>query len=166
MKKTDNNNNFKAPEGYFDSLSDQIFLKMEREKINYNEGSDFGVPKGYFDALTDKVLAKLKVDERKTVLIGPLKKYYYIAASIAAVILIMIGLLPNRNDNILANSDIEGYFEFIGLDVSYYELAEMFPVGDMDINEILDFQLTNENVIDYLSNNIKDLDELNLNNDD
>ncbi|MCM4166403.1 hypothetical protein KCTC52924_03336 [Arenibacter antarcticus] len=169
MKKINKDNSFRVPEGYFDSLSDNVFTKMESEKMESTEHDDFRVPEGYFDSFTDRVLAKLETEENKTVPVRSLKRYYYIAASVAAVLLIIVGLQwkdISNSDTVLANSDIEDYFEFNGLGVSSYELAEMLPVSDMDINEILDFQLDNENFIDYLNTNIEDFEELNLNNDD
>ncbi|GGW21817.1 hypothetical protein [Arenibacter certesii] len=173
MKKSGKNKVFKVPDGYFDTFSDQLFSKMESERIDYTKGDDFSVPEGYFDTLTDKILGKLENEEKQNVRVFSLKRYSYIATSIAAVLLLVIVLQwkdqtisNNSNSDILANSDIEDYFELNGLGVSSYEIADMFPSNDMDITDLLDTQLDNESVIDYLSVNIKDIEELNLSNDD
>lgn len=170
MKRMEKNNGFHVPDGYFDSLSDEIFSKMEADKMNYTEGEDFKVPSGYFDAFTDRVLTKVRMEESKVVPVIPLKKYYFIAASIAAVLVLLLTLQWSGGgldtEGILANSDIEDYFEINGWEVSPYDLAEMFPESDMDFNDILDYQIDDENVIDYLSTNIQDIEELNLSDDD
>ncbi|WP_026808880.1 hypothetical protein [Arenibacter latericius] len=170
MKKAVKNNGFGVPDGYFKDFSDQLFAKMDSEKIDYTKGNDFRVPDGYFDTLTDKVLNKLEKEEKQNVPVFSLKKYYYIAASIAAVLLLVIVLQwknqSTSNTYIIANSDIEDYFELNGWGVSSYDIADMFPENEMDLTGLLDPQLDNESVIDYLNDNITDIEELNLTNDD
>src|SRR5690606_2764048 len=141
-----------------------------RENATFHENDGFRVPKGYMDTLSEKVLQRLEKEETKVLPIRSYRKHYYAVASIAAVLILFIGLLWNRNNAFtysdLAGSDIEEYFDFNGWGFTSYELTEILPMDQMDMSMILEQQLDNEKVIDYLSNNIKDLEELNLNQDD
>ena len=168
MKKVNEHSGFNVPEGYFDTFTDRVFSKMEMEKVNSSENEDFKLPEGYFDTLTDKIL--LKVETEKEVPVRSLKRWYYAAASIAAILLMMLSFpwnkTANNNENILAITDIENYLELDGWGGSSYELTEMFLDNDLELSAIPDNQLDQESVIEYLSANIVDLEELNWNNDD
>lgn len=170
MKKENNKIDFKVPEGYFESLTSHIMSKVAREDTASQGNDGFIVPEGYMEALSEKVLQRLETEETKVLPIRSYRKHYYVVASIAAILILFIGLLWNRNNPFtysdLARSDIEEYFDLNGWGFSSYDLAEILPVDQMDLNEILEQQLDNEKVIDYLSTNIKDLEELNLNQDD
>src|SRR5690606_385775 len=170
MKKENKNIDFKVPEGYFDSLTPQIMGKVAKEGTAFHGKEGFMVPLGYMDTFSEKVLQRLESGEVEIVPLRSFRKHYYAVASIAAVLILFSGLLWDRNNaytySDLAKSDIEGYFDLNGWEFSPYELAEILPVDQMDLNGILEQQLDNEKVIDYLSYNIKDLEELNLNQDD
>jgi len=170
MKTEKQKIDFKVPEGYFDSLTPQIMDKVVTENTVFQDHDGFIIPEGYMDAFSEKVLQRLETGGAKVLPIRSYRKYYYAAASIAAILILFGGLLWNRNDTLtyseLAKSDIEEYFDFNGWAFSSYELAEILPVDQIDFDGIWEQQLDNENVIDYLSNNIKDLEELNFNHDD
>lgn len=166
MDRNNENNSFKVPKGYFDSLTDQIMGKVAMEAPIESKNEGFTVPEGYFDSLEDKIYQKLNEGDTQVISLNPYKKYYYIAASIAAVILVYLGLqwnlegTPAYSD--LANTDIENYLEFDDLGISSYELAEMLPIEEMDINDMLEHRIEDENIIDYINSNIDDFEELNL----
>ncbi|MEQ9581314.1 MAG: hypothetical protein RIM68_04035, partial [Arenibacter sp.] len=108
--------------------------------------------------------------ETKVIPLKSYKKHYYTAASVAAVVLLFLVVqfntdkTPSYSD--LANSDIEHYFEFNDLELSSYDLAEILPIDDLDLNDILESRLDNDNIIDYLDSHIEDFEELNMHNDD
>jgi len=158
------------PEGYFDSLTSHIMDKVEKDDVALRYNDDFMIPEGYMDTFSEKVLQRLETEEVKVLPLRSFRKHYYAIASIAAVLVLFIGLLWNKNNaytySDLANSDIEGYFDLDGWEFSPYELAEILPVDQMDLHGILEQQLDNEKVIDYLDDNIKNLEELNLSQDD
>ena len=92
MGKISKNDGFKTPEGYFEGLTDRILSKMEDESADLPKSDGFQVPDGYFDSVNKEILSKLERPEPKVVKLYPYKKLLYTAASIAAVLLIFIGL--------------------------------------------------------------------------
>ncbi|MCK0145690.1 hypothetical protein MWU78_08550 [Arenibacter sp. F26102] len=172
MNRINKNNSFKVPEGYFDSLSANIMDKISKEEASMSPNEGFKVPEGYFDDLNTKILQKLENSsvETKVIPLKSYKKHFYAVASVAAVLLLFIVIQFNSDKTLsysdLANSEIEQYFEFNDLELSSYDLAEILPINDMDLNDILENRLDNDNIIDYLDTHIEDFEELNLHNDD
>lgn len=166
MKNKNIKTDFKVPEEYFDSLTSRIMGKVAGEDNGLQDNDGFIVPEGYMDTFSDKVLQRLNEGETKVLPIPSYRKHYYAVASMAAVLLLFIGLLLNSDNDLttpdLAESDIEQYFDLNGWEFTSYDLAEILPIRQIDLDEILEEKLDNEKVIDYLSNNIKDLEELNL----
>ncbi len=170
MNKSDKNNDFKTPEGYFESLTDKLLDKLSKEDSILPKEDGFTIPEGYFDSLHNNIKRKLDGEETQVVQLHRYRKYYFAAASIAAVVLVIFGLNWNLSGETtfedLASSDIENYFEDNDLGLSSYEIAEVLPMDELDINDILETQLNENNVIEYLSDNIDDFEELNLDNDE
>src|SRR5690606_2786055 len=170
MKKEKQKNDFKVPEGYFDSLPLRILDKVAAENSVFQDNDGFIIPEGYMDTFSEKVLQRLETGKSEVLPIRSNRKYYYVAAYIAAILILFGGFLWNRNDTLtysdLAKSDIEEYLDFNGWAFSSYELVEILPVDQIDFDRIWEQQLDHEHVVDYLSNNIKDLEELNFSHDD
>lgn len=170
MNKSDKNSGFKTPEGYFEGLTDKLMGKLSEEDSVLPKKDGFTVPEDYFETLNEKIRAKVNKKEPKVVQLNPYRKYYFAAASIAAVALVVFGLNWNASGEAtfedLANSDIESYFENNELGLSSYEIAEVIPVDELEISDILENQLNEDNVFEYLNDNIDDFEELNLDNDE
>lgn len=170
MNKSSKNNGFKTPDGYFDGLNDKIMAKLSEESSVLPKDDGLVVPDNYFETFNEKVLSKVNQKETKVVQLIPYRKYYFAAASIAAVALVIFGLNWNSSSEptfeSLAESDIESYFEDTELGLSSYEIAEVIPVDDLEISDILENQLNEDNVIEYLNDNIDDFEELNLDSDE
>jgi len=170
MNDSNKNSGFKTPQGYFESLSDKLMGKLSHEESILPKEDGFAIPKDYFETLNQKILAKLNEKESKVVQLHSYRKYYYAAASVAAIILLVFAI--NRNTanaptfEDLASSDIESYFENNEMGLSSYEIAEVLPIDELEINDILENQLNEDNVIEYLNENIEDFEELNLDNDE
>lgn len=49
---------FKAPEGYFESMEDQVLSKLNTKELPTKTG--YEVPPSYFDSIEEKVLSKIK----------------------------------------------------------------------------------------------------------
>ncbi len=166
MKESNKNNPFKTPKGYFENFEGNLLDKLKEEKLDLPEEDGFVVPEGYFDSLPKRTKHKLDADENKVVHLNPYRKYYYAVASMAAIVLIFLGLNWNNSKEVtfddLANADFEAYFEANELGLSTYEIAEVLPVDELEINDILENQLDEENVIDYLNENIDNIEDLNL----
>jgi len=158
-------NGFKTPEDYFNSFTDNLMIKLSEELTIEKKVDGFTIPKAYFDSLYQNIHNKIHTPESKVIKLNALKKYYYVAA-VAAVVLIFIGIsLTNKTEitfDDIAISDIENYFDDNELDMSTYELAQMLPIDELEIKDIIDTQLNDENIIDYIDNSIDNFEELNL----
>lgn len=172
MNKINKNNSFKVPDGYFDTLSGNIMDKIHKEKSAMSTSPGFKVPEGYFENLNTKIFQKLENQpvETKIISLKSYKKHFYAVASVAAIVLLFIGIQFNGSKVLsysdLANSDIEEYFEYNDMELSSYDLAEILPLNDLDLNDILENRLDNDNIIDYLNSHVEDFEELNLHNDE
>ncbi|MEA1786935.1 hypothetical protein U1E44_12605 [Arenibacter sp. GZD96] len=171
MKKLQSKNGFKIPEGYFENVSERILHTIEHTaQEKPNEG--FKVPANYFDHLDQRILKRLEPPKGKLITHNAFTKYYYAAVAIAAIFLVFFGLNKNPVQNAifdfedLSFSDIETYFETNEFGFTSYEIAEMIPVDQLEINDVLVNELLQENVIDYLYNNTDNFEEFNLENND
>lgn len=166
MKKFDKNNPFKTPEGYFKEFDGKLLDKLSYGEPTIPKKDGFGMPKGYLDDLNANIHQKLNVSEVKVIPLTSYKKHYYAAASIAAIALVVLGLNWNSSEDIdfedLAHTEIETYFEDNELGLTTNEIAEMLPVDELEINDILSNQFNEENMLDYLNDNLDDFEELNL----
>lgn len=166
MKEFNENNPFKTPEEYFESFDDRLMDKLSEESSNIPKEEGFDLPEGYFDGLHKNIQGKLDNQETKVVQLHPYKKYYYAVASIAAIVLVIFGLNWNTSEELrfedLAEADIENYFENNEFDLSAYEIAEVIPLDELEINDILVNRFEEENMLDYLNENIEDFETFNL----
>lgn len=163
MGKKRKNSGFTTPEGYFEGFTDDLLNKMSKEASSLPNKDGFKVPEGYFDSLNKKVLEKVTEKEIKVIRLQAYKKYFYAAASVAAIVLLVLSMQWKDKSSFtfddLARTDIEIYLEENDLGLSSYELAEVLLTEEMEVNDILNIELDDENIIDYLEDNI---DELNL----
>ncbi|MBT8322251.1 MAG: hypothetical protein KJO94_02125 [Eudoraea sp.] len=167
MDKKYKKEGFKLPEGYFEGLTDRILERVAEDTSDLPEKEGFTVPEGYFDSLNERVRAKtFPGEDPKVVRLNPWKKYYFVAASIAALIVIVIGFRLSQAESYtfsdLANAELESYLNETDLGLTSYEIAEVLPIEELEVNDILDNALNEESIIDYLDENVEDLDELNI----
>lgn len=166
MKDSNKNNPFTTPEGYFENFTDRLRDKLSQESHDLPKEEGFIVPDDYFDGVYENVQNQLAPKATKVVQLHPYRKYYFAAASIAAVALLTFGLNWNASEKLtfesLAESEIENYFETNEYDLSAYELAEVIPLDELNIDDMLTNRFEEENVINYLDENIDDFEELNL----
>jgi len=166
MEESNKKNPFKIPEGYFDKLTDGLLEKLSEEKLVLPEEDGFAVPESYFDELHKNIQQKLDSEETRIVQLYPYRKYYIGAASVAAVLLLFYGLNWNTTEEFafddLANADIEAYFETNEMGLSTYEIAEEIAIDELEIFDILENELSEEDVVDYLDDNIENIEDLNL----
>lgn len=166
MEASNKNNPFKTPEGYFENFTGNLMDKLDEGRLDLPKNDGFTVPEDYFDGLKKSVLDKLEPPETKVVRLHSYKRYYAVAASIAALFVLWIGLNwgqeeePTWND--LASTDIETYFETNELGLTTFEIAEVLPIDELEITDILENQFKEEDVIEYLDENIDDIEDLNL----
>lgn len=158
-------NPFKTPQNYFDSFEDKLMDKLSTKESVMPKARGFTVPDNYFDMFNDKLTSKLN-KKTKVIPLYPIKKIMAIVASIAAIAIIFLGYNWNRTEELsisdLANTDIEAYFENNEFDLTSYEIAEVLPFTDTEFSNMLNSSIENENILDYLSDNTNDFEELNL----
>ncbi|WP_297695606.1 hypothetical protein [uncultured Eudoraea sp.] len=166
MGKKRKNSGFKAPKGYFEGFTDDLLDKMSKETSSLPKEDGFAVPESYFDNLNKKILDKVSEKESKVIRLKPYRKYFYVAASVAAILILVLSIQRSGKSSFtfddLARTDIENYLEENELGLSTYELAEVLLIEELEVNDILNSELDDENIIDYLEDNIDDIDELNL----
>ncbi len=167
MKKIPKKNSFKTPPGYFEGLTERIQERMQEEDAQqFPKEEGFAVPDTYFDNLEKEILASTTQKETPVIQLSSYKKYLYTAAAIAAIFVLVIALPWNRSQTItfddLAEVDITSYFESQELELSSYEIAEVIPVANLEIDEFMETGMDDEQIMDYLEDTIDDLDELNI----
>lgn len=164
MKKT--GNSFKVPEGYFDNFTANLLANLAEEEAITPKNDGFKVPDGYFETFNVTLEHKLEHNEPKVIALKAYKKYYYAAASIAAAVILAVSVnmdkTPVLSFDDLADADIENYFENNGSSFSSFDIAEVIPVDELEIYDVIENHLSEENVMDYLENNIDDFDEFNI----
>ncbi|WP_222984490.1 hypothetical protein [Flagellimonas meishanensis] len=171
MKK-DKKNSFNTPEGYFEGFHDRLMDKINQEEIEeisvlIPESDGFVVPDDYFETLSEKLTVKLaKTQSGKVIQLKPYKKFFYAAAAVAAVILLIFVPTWKSDTPIafedLASTEIETYLNSSALDMSSYEIAEVISLESLELNDVLESELEEQNILDYLNENVEDIEELNL----
>lgn len=169
MKSLPKNSGFKAPESYFDKLSEKIYSNAANDNaIPKNEG--FKVPDNYFDSVHTNVQKRITNLEPKVIKLGSYRKKYYAISAVAAAIILFVTLLLNDKSTSLsfqdlASTEIESYFNAMDLDLSTYDLAQILPIDEFEITDVIDTKINEEQIMDYLeSNNGIDIQELYLEN--
>lgn len=169
MKKRTKKEPFKTPDGYFEGFADRLMDRLSEDSPVLPKKEGFKVPESYFDGLEAKLAEKVNPSETKVVQLRSYRKYYYIAASIAAIAVLVFTLQPKSSQgpswDDLANSDIEAYFEDHEFDMTSSEIAEVLLLDQLELNDILEDQLNEETIIEYLDDHIDDLEDLNLEED-
>ncbi len=168
MEKKTSNKHFKVPEGYFENFKDKLSERLILDDTDKKEG--FAIPEGYFDGLNEKIQRQLESTPIKVVHLFPKRRYYMVAAAITAILIMVMGWQWNNTEALsidnLAETDIENYFDEYEFGLSSYELAEVLPVENVEVSDILDTPLNENLIIDYLDNEIDNLNELNLDDDE
>lgn len=137
-------------------------IKKELDKLKDN--SQFNIPGDYFEKLPGNIMDKIKQNETRLKnpgIIRRLKPYLAVAASIAAIILIaypVMDMVKKKNSNYIPEDEI-----MLALESEIYYLDESFMLNMMEDNSILnvyDIELSDEDIIKYLTENGSDLDYL------
>lgn len=166
MEELNKNNPFKTPKKYFEEFDARLKEKLSEAESGIPSKEGFAVPEDYFETVQVKILDQLNAKETKVIPLNSYKKYYYAAASIAALAVMIVGLNWNSKKDLsfesVAEAEIENYFETNDYDLSAYEMAEVIPFSELEINDILSNGFNEDNLVDYLNENTEDLDELNL----
>lgn len=165
MKQRSKQHPFSTPEGYFENFGERLQERMSQPEGVIPKNNGFTVPQGYFEELP-KQLEERRGPRAKVVQLHPYKKYVWVAASVAALVLLAVGLVGEREEKVtfsdLAHKDIEAYLEENDLGLSTYEIAEFLPIQDVPAH----LGLSEDEMLHYLTDHIENVNELNLENDD
>lgn len=167
MKKN-HEHKFKTPEGYFESFNERLMDKIAKEESAIPKTDGFAVPDGYFDTVHETIAKKIDPNAPKVISLVDYKKFFYAAASIAAILVLVFYLSPSKVQPIqfedLASTEIDTYFENTEIGLSSYEIVQVVDLDASELNDINDntMELEEEVIIDYLDSNIGDFEELNL----
>lgn len=167
MKALDKNNPFTTPPSYFEEFSQNLENRLREEELQLTKESGFKVPDTYFDTLSSNISTKLEAKTPKVIQLKPNKIFVTAAASVAAAVLIFFGINWNNSQeaswDTVVDTDIESYFDANGLGLTSYEIAEVIPIDDLEITDFLETEIHEDHIIDYLSENTDNFEELNLN---
>lgn len=145
-------NGFTVPEGYFDSLEDNIIDELKVKESVTNTG--FKVPDNYFENLEDSVLSKVSNLEKDTKVIKLFsRKTILFASSIAAAILLLFNL------SIFTEKATEPDFEtvenyILNEDISTYEIASLLEEEELTEENFIEFSIEEDTVEDYILDNL------------
>lgn len=146
IKKT----GFKLPKGYLDGLDSHLMDHIKlNEKVTH---SGFKVPNGYFENIEQSILSKTKQNSRVIYLFG--KHNWLYAVSVAAVIILLFNVIWNNKpikESTIEISDIEQYL--INEGVSSYELASLLTNEDLNTDNFVDSELSEQALEQYLMEN-------------
>lgn len=169
MKK-DKNHSFNTPEGYFENFNERLMDNIKKQETEIAEpliptNDGFNAPDGYFDDVTTSVLSKTTEKETKVVPLRSNRKLYYGVAAIAAVFMLIFSITWNSNSTSisfddLVSSEIETYLENNDLDMTMYEVAEIIPLKEIELNNIFSDVLEDDAILEYLNENVDDIDNL------
>ncbi|NNF19038.1 MAG: hypothetical protein HKN61_04625 [Flavobacteriaceae bacterium] len=166
MKKKPENSGFKVPENYFESLEARLKARMEDPVENIPGESGFAVPEGYFESFDARLKSRMPQTEPKVIRLETYRKYWVSAVSVAAILLLTFTLFIPTDDELsfddLAKGDIEAYFEGKDLELDEYEIAQVIPVDELEVHELLEENIDREELIDYLDDSMEDIDDLNF----
>ena len=170
MNERNKNNPFKIPENYFEGFNNRLMDRLSEQGSNIPKQDGFLVPENYFESLHGNIFKKMEAGETKIIRLNTYKKYYYAAASVAALILVVF-TLSRKTSNVpsfesLANSEIDAYFENNDFGLSMYEIGEVIPLDNLEISDILENQIADEHVLNYLNDNTESFEPLNLEDDE
>lgn len=149
------NTGFKVPEGYFDSLEDQI---MNQVKLSEVDDAGFKIPDDYLDSIEDSVFNT--ISQEKTTKVIPLfsKRNILYISGIAATILLLLNLSIFKNDSWdIEAQTVENYM--IDEAISSYEIASLLEDEDLIEENFVNHNFSDENIENYVLDNI-DIEEL------
>lgn len=165
MKKN-HKDKFKTPEGYFNSFNDRLLDKIAQEESIIPKSDGFSVPQGYFKDIHPSVLNKLDKRVPKVIALKNYTKYFYVAASVAAIFLLVVTLLPKQSQtpqfDDLASTEIENYFEDTEIGLTSYEIAQVVAFNGEELETLAEEELEEALILDYIDTNTDTFDELNL----
>ncbi len=169
MKKN-HDNKFKTPEGYFESFNERLMARLADEEASQSssipKNDGFAVPDGYFENVYSSVQKRMDGKGTKVIALKSYRAFYYAAAAIAALFVLSLAWNWSNPTQLgfedLASTDITAYLENNDLGLSSYEIAEIVDLEEVTILDIVENQLEEDVILDYLDENVEEIEDLNL----
>ncbi|WP_282135622.1 hypothetical protein [Seonamhaeicola maritimus] len=147
---------FNVPNGYFDSLEDNIMSELKLKEFSKNSG--FKTPDNYFDALEDTILNKVSQNKETKVIKLFNRRTIVYASSIAAAVLLLFSLsIFSNQDEELDYETVENYI--LNENFDSYEIASLLDEEDLSEENFIEFNIEDEAVEDYIFDNL-DVEDL------
>lgn len=146
-----------VPPSYFDTLEDEIFIKIAEDKLPKETG--FKVPETYFKSMENQVISKVASKNEPKVILLFSKKYLSYAVSIAAVLVIALFVIVTKKPldiDTLQTSEIEAYVSSGQLDLNTLDIAQLMTEEDIETLQIEAVTFSEENLENYLLESIND----------
>ena len=141
---------FKTPDNYFNTFENSLF-----EQLTIETETGYNIPKDYFDTLEVDVLKQIEPSKTKVISLINKKQLAYISTIAATLVFSFFILKPADLQKItfddIEYSAYENYFSAEDINISSYEIAEIYEINSSDLDEISFSNLEEDNIIDYLS---------------
>lgn len=158
---------FNVPDNYFENFEEKMMHSIGKkpalENIVFKASSGFKVPDSYFENLEREIIQKVEGEKKGGKLISLFNntKLYY-AAAVAAVFIGVVSTVffnPVTEDftiDGLELSAIEQYIDEGYIDFNYNEISAFMAEEDYSFDDFNTSGLSDEQVFEYLSENIED----------
>lgn len=159
MKQNDlhkiKNTGFNVPKDYFETFEAKLYNRINFS-LDTPQDAGFRAPEDYFESFEDAVLKRvLTEDKGRVITLFSNKKLSYVA-SIAAALIILIGLpILNQEPTFdsLETETVENYI--ISENISSYEIASLLSDEQLEEDIYVTHDLEKETIETYLLNNIE-----------
>lgn len=153
---------FKTPEGYFNTLEDTVFNKLNtKSNLEKIDNTGFNIPENYFASVENNVLNTLKenTNEVKVVSLFSKRNLLYFSG-IAASVIIMFSIYNSESKITFDSIDTELVELYMATQhISSEDLATLWNESDFNEIDFNEFEFLDDTVEDYILNNsnIEDL---------
>ena len=151
---------FYTPDNYFDTIEDNVMNNIKLNDILTSKSTGQKIPEGYFDTIEDRVFEKITSSKKEVnvVRLFTRKNMFYAASIAAAVILMLIVVLPSTPS--FSNLELETVENYIYQE-SYSSEDIAALLSEEELEEVLytDSSYSDESLENYILDNttIEDL---------
>jgi len=159
MKNKKHIDGFNTPKNYFEDFEDRLFSKISEESLPKESG--FTIPEGYFEQLDLAILKNIEPLVKETKVIPLFSKRTLAYAITIAACAVLVFSLVNTNNTVnnldtIEISSIESYIEDGNLSIDSYDIASLLVDEDLNSISFESELISEENLEDYLLENIDD----------
>lgn len=165
MKKEDSHKKaggFHVPKDYFEDFEDNLFGKIAEKSLPESDG--YSVPKDYFEDFEARLFRKLHPEkETKVIKLPTYKKVYYTLGSVAAALVLFIAVKNLISEPVVDTPsivEIEAYIDDGYMTLDSYDIAEVFNDEIAAIENMPEYDIDDENLLNYLDENLEDYNDL------